>query len=342
MKKLLILIITICCWSNVNAQSHDMSPGSTCKLIKTSVNSESRVCPACAAKDKKEKDAKLAEDNRRNQAIWDKAKADKIANENAWKAKQLEDAKNAHSGEVLINGNANVGVKNVSSSKISEINKLQKNYFYSIDKYENNSSLLGYFRPNNGFIVNGDTILKNHEFKSCHGIASVPLNNHPKINRYNFPPNIGIVTLNEEKISPPMDGRKVAVSVPISDLVDIKGKRILNDNNITAILHFADDYFILLKGYWYGWDNQFSFQEAEIYNYKTKEKYPLQKSNNGKTVDLSSRTNNCDIVYRVNEESLKPAESYKAFLVTRLDYKSQYVVYYINNDSKIERQEINY
>jgi hypothetical protein len=103
-KLLFILIITLFCMSNVKAQSHNMGGNYNCKLKKGNwFNEEKHACPACAAKDKKEKDAKLAEDNRRNQAVWDKAKADKIAKDKVWKAKQLEDAKNAHSGEVLIN-----------------------------------------------------------------------------------------------------------------------------------------------------------------------------------------------------------------------------------------------
>ena len=103
-KLLLILIIALFCANNVNAQSHNMGGNYNCKLKKGNwFNEEKHACPACAAKDKKEKDAKLAEDNRRAKVISDKYKADKIVSENARKAKLLEDTKKAHSGEVLIN-----------------------------------------------------------------------------------------------------------------------------------------------------------------------------------------------------------------------------------------------
>ena len=106
-KLILILIIALISYGNTNAQTHTFMPG-WCKLAKStgkSAKSESAIheCQVCNAKDKKEKATKLAEDNRRAKVISDKYKADKIASENTRKAKQLEDAKNAHSGEVLIN-----------------------------------------------------------------------------------------------------------------------------------------------------------------------------------------------------------------------------------------------
>ena len=343
MKNLLILIFTICCWSNSNAQTHNVL-SAHCKFSKAKVDFEGQVCVVCNNNDKKEKDAKLAEDNRRNQVAWDKAKADKIASENARKAKQLEDAKNAHSGKVLINGNGNVGVKNIPSNKISHINKLQKNYFYSISRYDNSNSIpLDYFNiGNNGFIINGDTIFKKNEFKSCHGIASVPVNNNPEINGYNFPPNIGIVILNEEKIIPPGNGRTRSVRCAISDLVDSKGKRILNDDNISAILHFADDYFILLKGSYFertgyssvirGW----CFDDASIYNMKTNLSHPIQK--NGRSVQVSYATN---INPSVRSEMLLSKETYKAYFFTEIGF-NEFMVYYITNEGTIKEQKIKY
>jgi hypothetical protein len=76
MKKLLILFVTIFCMNNLNAQTHTFMPG-WCKLAKStgkSAKSESAIhqCQVCDAKDKKEKDAKLAEDNRRAKVISDK------------------------------------------------------------------------------------------------------------------------------------------------------------------------------------------------------------------------------------------------------------------------------
>jgi hypothetical protein len=340
--------------NNLNAQTHTFMPG-WCKLAKStgkSAKSESAIhqCQVCDAKDKKEKDAKLAEDNRRAKVISDKYKADKIASENIRKAKQLEDAKNAYSGEVLINGNSNVAVKNIPSSKIYQSNKLQKIYFYSINRHDNSNSIPdNYFdNGNNGFIINGDTIFKKNEFKSCHGIASVPLNNNPEINKYNFPPNIGIVILNEEKIIPPRNGRTSINRFAISDLVDSKGKRILNDDNISAILHFADDYFILLKGFYSistgyssvitGW----SFDDASIYNIKTKISHPIQKDNNSRGIGVSHATNfGRTASGDVSDEWLFSKETYKAFFVTEVGVR-EFVVYYITNEGSIKEQKINH
>jgi len=107
MKLILITILAVFCLNNVHAQSHTFMPG-WCKFAKSngrSAKSESAIheCHVCNAKDKKEKDAKLAENIRRTKVISDKYIADKLASEIARKAKLIEDAKNAHSGEVMIN-----------------------------------------------------------------------------------------------------------------------------------------------------------------------------------------------------------------------------------------------
>jgi hypothetical protein len=102
--KLLFTILLLMTIGNVQAQSHTFAPG-WCKFAKVGGvkgESASLECQACNAKDKKEIEAKIAENKRRNDAIVAIAKAEKEAYENARKTKQLEDAKNKQSKEVTI------------------------------------------------------------------------------------------------------------------------------------------------------------------------------------------------------------------------------------------------
>lgn len=76
MKLLLITMLTMLCLNSVNAQSHVIKPDVNCKLNKVKYGTEAAICPACANIDKKEKEAKEAEDKRRADAIVAKAKAE--------------------------------------------------------------------------------------------------------------------------------------------------------------------------------------------------------------------------------------------------------------------------
>jgi hypothetical protein len=83
--KLLFTIVLLMAISNVQAQSHTFATG-WCKLAKSGGvkgESASLECQACNAKDKKEREAKVAENNRRDAIIVAKAKAEKEAYENA-------------------------------------------------------------------------------------------------------------------------------------------------------------------------------------------------------------------------------------------------------------------
>ena len=125
--KFLFTIILLLAISNVQAQSHDMSPGSTCKLIKTKVNSESHICPACAAKDKKEKEAKVAENKRRDDAIVAKAKAENDARQAAFKEEQRlkqEQYKKERDEKVVIDfPKKNTSSNKSNTSNLDDINK---------------------------------------------------------------------------------------------------------------------------------------------------------------------------------------------------------------------------
>lgn len=244
-KLILLLISTLFCLSNANAQSHDMSPGSTCKLIKTHVNSESAVCPACAAKDKKEKDAKLAEDNRRNQVIWDKAKADKIASDKAWKEKQLEDAKNAHSGEVLINM-----PKNTVTTKNSAQPKTAKNVTDNTIMIGTNVNLQTY--PQVFKNEKDEVILQNKDWATTQTFSAISMSEI-------CVKNLGVVKIGDANFYfKPYTYRY--------DLVNSKGDYLFNDNTIKSINHLNDGWLLI---------GNFDSQNYFLYNLNTKNKIVL-------------------------------------------------------------------
>ncbi len=111
MKNIIILTLLLLVNTIGFAQSHDMSAGSTCKLIKTSVNTESHICPACAANDKKEKDAKIAEVKKRNDKIWADAKIKKDAEQKAYQdklaAEAFEKKQKEKEGKLIITNSKN-------------------------------------------------------------------------------------------------------------------------------------------------------------------------------------------------------------------------------------------
>jgi hypothetical protein len=85
MKKLIISMLLFFAIQTSQAQAHNMGTNYNCKLQKKGYffNSEKHPCPACVAKDKKEQDAKIAEDKRRTDVAMAKAKAEREAKENA-------------------------------------------------------------------------------------------------------------------------------------------------------------------------------------------------------------------------------------------------------------------
>ena len=338
-----------------NENKHTFMPG-WCKLAKSSgrsVLSESAidVCQVCNAKDKKEKDAKLAEDNRRATVASDKYKADKIASENARKAKLLEDAKNAKLRvlTVELSMNKNNDIKVVTPENKSGEDKLKKSYFYSYGGIGKNGGynrdciyslldMLAYSDVSqNYFIYNNNPLFTKNEFFRCFALPTGGSSYNKFVDKFNFPPNIGIVILNRMK---PILNKNYF----ISDLVNEKGTRIFNDDDVTAIIHFADDYFILFKGGFYDRGNSYgitgwNFDDATIYNIKTKIAHPIQKYKTG--VQVSNGTNITQgALYGVSGEILSK-ETYKAFFVTEIGHK-EFIVYYITNEGIIKEQKIKY
>ncbi len=118
MKILLIAFFTIFCMNNAQAQSHIANANYGCRLKPGSLNTEKDLCPACAASDKKEQVAKIAEEKRRFAEAQAAAKAKKEASEKERLEKVETDKNNAESGKVYINGN-NSTYNNNSTEKNS-------------------------------------------------------------------------------------------------------------------------------------------------------------------------------------------------------------------------------
>lgn len=335
-KKLLLTFLLLLVGTISFAQSHDMRPGSTCKLIKTSVNTESMICPACAANDKKEKEAKNAEIKRRNDKLIADAKAKKEADDKAYRDKIAADKLKEGSGNVLINAQPTSTIVKTQAEKPKlEKAVYKKDYFYNVDK--NISSQYRtldyiYFTENKtGFNLNGKSILDNNEFAGYFGIDSIS-------NGKNFPPNIGIVKLHQKRTIPPGDGRKVSIEVPIFDLVNNKGERLFNDDKITLIMHFVDDYFIIGRGeYHFIWGNVYygTFSEGvTIYNLTTKKSFTLlENSGFYKKTYIDKR------VSQSTYDDMWKEGSYKAFIKSEVGHK-HHRIYYINNAGQIETQDI--
>jgi hypothetical protein len=330
--KLLFTIVLLMAISKVQAQSHTFATG-WCKLAKSGGvkgESASLECQACNAKDKKEIEAKNVENKRRDDAIVAKAKAEKEAYENARKAKQVEDAKKANTGKVYINGNTIIADKTSTPVKQEKPKTTEKDYFYTKSGPPTDLQYYFGYGVNDGFVVNDIKVLNSNQFKNYFG----PINK--ETNTLNFPANIGIVILNNERTLP--SGKKLA----ISDIVDINGKRILNDDNITAILHFVDDYFILCKG---NYSSSFGyptvFEDVIIFNFKTKEAYPVWKgvSRGNKAYVKMSTSIFPPSDYRTDLVTMEKG-TYKAFIWILGDTKE--IFYYINNNGIIKEQHKNY
>ena len=348
MKQLLLIILTLFCQNMINAQSHVIKPDVNCKFNKVKYGTEAAICPACANINKKEKEAIAAEDKRRTDVLEAKAKAEKEARDKAWQDKLAEDKKKAESGKVYIGNSTNV-TNQVTESK-KELESMKQNYFHvlSLNHQDDGNpySLNRYFETNqsNGFIINSDTLFRN-QFRKCIGIRNPSqLWVSRTYNEFNFPPNLGIVILNEEKsISYTNSYGTHSKMYPIADLIDINGKRILNDPNITAILHFVDDYFILFKGMYsaYGTYNiDYSFDDAVIFNYKTKATYPIHHESNWNKVYTTGYVNKAAEGYRAD---MSPVfGTWKAFISVKRGINLGSILYYVTIDGRIEETNIAY
>ncbi len=326
------------------AQSHNTTAGSACKYAKNRCTNMEGCpqCAACTSEDKKEKDAKIAEVKRRNDKIWADAKAKKDAEQKAYQAKldadNAEAKRKEESGNVVINAQpTSTTVRNQTQKPKYENAVYQNNCFYNVTK-TNQSGYRTldyiYFTENStGFKINEKSILNNNEFAGYFGIDSIS-------NGKNFPPNIGIVRLHKKRTVPPGNGRKVSIEAPIYDLVNSKGDRLFNDDKITVIMHFVDDYFIIGRGeysyIWYDVGYGTFTERVEIYNLTTKQSYILDKQTTTYGITQVDKR-----VSMFSLDDMWPEGSYKAYIKSEVGHK-HFKAYYITNDGKIESQDLNY
>lgn len=321
----------------IKAQVHD-NRGNRCELLRkngkgTALGEEE--CPACVAKNNKERAAKAAEDKRREAVHAEKIEADNITREIARKKELAEQTEKNKVTEVFVTMPKSTPVKNTTPAKKTEQKVTQNNYFYTEKDYNYNQSFSAMtFSPSDPdndkyFIINAKKVFTNNEYKKCVGTYAE--------NKYNFPPNVGIVVLNESYTN------KEGKDVPIYDLIDLKGNRILNDNSISMILHFADDYFILFTNILYSSYGTNTYQlpkdsEAFIFNLKTKEKYPIRKYilEGGRDLGYEFQLGiNSSNNIKLNENK------YKAFFQSKIDF-NEIIYYFITKDGKIEEEIVKY
>jgi hypothetical protein len=337
MKTKILLTVFILTFTaiQVNAQSHISTGDYKCLLVPNSGNGLGGVsCPACQVKIKKEREAKAVEDKRRAVAQAEKNKADQIARQKTLEKEKKENEVKLKASEVYMTMPKSTSVKNTTPSKKTEQKVTQKIYFYTDMDYNYNQSFSKMiYSPNDSennsyFIVNNKKVFTNNEFKKCVGTYAE--------NKYNFPPNVGIVVLNESFTN------KKGEDVPIYDLIDSKGNRILKDNSVSMILHFVDDYFILFTNIFNSSYETNTYRlpadsEASIFNLKTKEKYPIRKfMHEGKDYgyEFSLGINSSKNI-KLNENK------YKSFFQSTID-QNEIIYYYITKDGKIEEQIVKY
>jgi hypothetical protein len=349
--KILFTIILLLAISNLQAQSHTFAPG-WCKLAKAGgVKGESAIleCQVCNAKDKKEIEAKVAENKRRDDAIVAKAKAEREAFENARleKLRLAEaEAKRIKNEKVVIDFPKNqVDNKKNEQPKSNKIYGMKKeNYFYNTswnwpnimfetahDALKGDWSNARKSEGENGLILNGKSIFNNGEFFQCIALNDPELVGEKNYEDYkcNFPPNIAIVILNEL-----MTSKISSKKFHIVDLINEKGERLLKDNTINQIIHFADDYFIIFRHQQFELSIGPHFNDAYIYNIKTKLSYPIVTTKTQyPTVHCKTRTN-----LGGDDGDLLSKGTYKAYFITEI-FVRKWIAYYITNEGTIKEQE---
>lgn len=254
MKKLFLTILLIFAIQTTQAQSHQMGAKYNCKLKKGNPNTEGYPCEACTAKDKKEQNAKIAEDKRRFAVAQAEAEAKKAASEKVRLAKLAEAEKNAESGKVYINAQKNTVVTN------NQIVKQISNNETKVKNVTNKTVMIGL-----------DTWLK-HEGTFKNEKGEIILENKNWIETYSLPlfsitanclSSVGIVSYNSTR------------GVRVKNIVNSKGEYLFNDtglNEISHIIHIKDGWLIA---------SNYNFKNSFLYNINTNKKieignYPMQ------------------------------------------------------------------
>lgn len=233
-------------------------------------NAEGKLmCPACAKENEDARKKKIADDKAADEAGKIRNAKLKAENEANFKKKMAEVREKSKVTEVHVTMGKMPAGKAIEKPVKKAPVKLTKDLLFFADYAGSmmpNGNRLNYFLNENG-----DTILKSNDYYSTFGAFSD--------NRNNFPKNIGIVVFNAENRL--TNGK----TLKIVDIVDLKGKRLFNDNSISNIFHLKDDYFVIGRSKDFGEDSSWGYnyrriQNVDIYNVKTKETITLDKDRN--------------------------------------------------------------
>jgi len=337
-----MLFVLVLGATQVKAQAHDNSRRA-CRLFKNIAQEEGAICPGCQADYKKEQAARDAENKRRNDVVKAKAEAAEKVREIARKKEQAEREANNKVTKVFVTMPKSTSIKTAAPDKTTQPKEIVKNYFYAENDDINIRSITDMYNPTGSrgekasdhFIINNEKRFINNEFKACIGSL---VRNIPK-EEYNFPPNVGIVVLNESFTD------KNGNNLQISDLIDPKGNRILNDNSISTIIHFADDNFIAFRGkpdksWGYNYVRFFRYAgDAFIYNLKTKQKHPIPRY----TIDGTDLGYEFDSVVNLGTGNDIDKSKYKARFRSKLKSGvrwAEYIYYFITQDGKLEEKQV--
>lgn len=117
MKKIitLLLLLLLNCFM-INAQSHSTKADDYCKL-KGKRGNQLGYCDACYAEDKKIADAKVAQDNREREKLYEDYRIKKEKTEKEREQQRLLEAKESKSGEVSINMSSSTNSSNTTTTK---------------------------------------------------------------------------------------------------------------------------------------------------------------------------------------------------------------------------------
>ena len=224
MKLILITILTIFCLNNIHAQAHVLTPATCCMLSKYR-NTECQICPACSKIMIAERKAIEAEDKRRGEVLFAKAKAENDATDKAWKDKLAEDAKKAkNAGVVVFEGNKNTGL--ITKAEVPKIAK-EVNDKTIMKPYRGSYSYSDHYFMNE----KGERILHDSEWSDVKDIKEVSFSD-------SCPNNIGWVRIGDKNY------QWLPNSVH-NDLINSKGNSVINDNNAVGIYHVNDGWFLI-------------------------------------------------------------------------------------------------
>ena len=302
-----LVVLTLLLFSTITfAQSHNFDVNYNCKLNKkNSLNTEKYPCPACEANDKKEKEAKEAEVKKRNEKIWADAKVKKDAEQKAYQDKIAADEvkRKAESGNVLINAQpssktiSNIPTMNGKTTVLSKKN-FSSSTLYSKSKYID--------KENWTFIVDnvGDTIIKSTEFYAWNWDKRHYLYLNKSVN--DLPFNAVIVTFN---------------SNGAFNLINSKGEKLLEEDNIVNIKYCGNNFFMYAVGDLNNpdsfYDNSYSLigENVILYDFELKKKYVFKKIGDNENCRVNNR------VQIGRESDLENTDSLFSFLRYKCTHK---------------------